>query len=345
MPPFSKILSPLQKLFTPKKVEFVKPLISIGLGSAGRADSGLIKEFRDVETIHTDKILLECLDGDSAAITKMSPWEISQLSSEVWSKAGATGALFPGSTSTIADFFQRPNAEIPKKLDFYSSRSIFKMAQTLTALSKGTPSLFSCDGFHYPLLALGGEVSDVLKGGLVEHDGISTHDLIITSSGWFKPKNWLEKEAAKISNKRDGNGNIVISDVASTHPLIPTKIPSGVKILATSPDNVAAILEFSEKAIAVLDHPEAGAVVSDSQRKFEATELRFFGESFEKKETSNQQKLLWNALKNKFLNDASFKEETTPNPIFSPRVEEILQARSLAELGATKIAFSKGGKS
>ena len=213
MPSWNKLIPPLRKFFVPQKP--VTPVIAMGLGSA---DRGLPQEFRDVKAVSIRELMLHHLGGDKEAIAKMSPREIKKLADTVWKEAKATGIIFPGSTNTIAEIFQDENAEIPTALDVPTANSIFKMDLTVKALSEETPSLYSCDGFNYPTTALKGKVTKSLEGGLVEHDGMSSHNIKV------KKGSWLGKETAKITKRRDGSGNPIIFNTPSTHPLVPTKI-------------------------------------------------------------------------------------------------------------------------
>ena len=335
MPSFNKILLPLKAFFVPKKM--VTPRIAIGLGSADRE---LPKEFQDVEVVKIRELMLKHLDGDQEKITKMSPREITALAKNVLDDAKATGVVFSGSTNTMADFFQNKNAEMPKRLDIPAANSIFKMAQSVKALSEETPSMYSCDGVNYPTVALGGAVAPVVASDFVKHDGTSKHDIIV------KKGSRLAKEAAKISNYRDDKGNVIIRNTPSTHPLFITRVPVGAEVLAQAPDGSPCIVAFNKNTVGIMDHPEVGAVKSDADRKSEEMSSRIFGEDFlgeEEKDSSEQNKLFWKILRDQFIKNAS-QQQDTPPPVpstkFCPRIDEILNSPSIEQLSATRVSMA-----
>lgn len=339
MPSWNKLIPPLRKFFVPQKP--VTPVIAMGLGSA---DRGLPQEFRDVKAVSIRELILHHLGGDKEAIAKMSPREIKKLADTVWKEAKATGIIFPGSTNTIAEIFQDENAEIPTALDVPTANSIFKMDLTVKALSEETPSLYSCDGFNYPTTALKGKVTKSLEGGLVEHDGMSSHNIKV------KKGSWLGKETAKITKRRDGSGNPIIFNTPSTHPLVPTKIPDEAEILATAPDGSPCIVAFNDNAIGVLDHPEAGTIKKDKRKK-DYSELGIFAEDFSNDKEVNQDdeqinKLFWKIIRNKFIADASVENNapTKPNTKISPRISEILDSPDIKTLSATRVSMATRAK-
>lgn len=327
-----KIVLPLKKIFVPR--------IAFGLSSV----KGILRrEFNDVETVHLKDLMLRHLNGDQNALTKMSPKEITELANTVLDEAKATGIVFPGDREVIPEFLWNKNAKVPWNLNAHAASSIFKMAQTRKALTEQTPSLHSCDGTHYPVVTLNGEVSRTPTTGSIQHGGMHSHDIAI------KNGTWLEEAIKEIpEHHRNGKEEIVVRDTPSTHTLWHTKIPNGVKILATTNDGAPCILSFHDKSIGVLDHPEVCAVNLPGHESE-------FGEGVEIGVKHNT--FLWQELRKKFLSDAT-PQDTPPQPpstelntaqttppqppstIFNHRVEEILNCRNIAELSATRISLA-----
>ncbi|MBM3580094.1 MAG: hypothetical protein FJX34_04915 [Alphaproteobacteria bacterium] len=92
--------------------------------------------------------------GHKEAIAKMSPDEIRQLS-DVGIKGSKTNRndLSGKCEYDHAKIFRDTSAKVPSVMNVLLANSIFKMAQTVTSLKMGLPSIYSCDAMHYPTIA------------------------------------------------------------------------------------------------------------------------------------------------------------------------------------------------
>lgn len=303
----------------------LKPVIAVGLGSV---DNGFMGQFNGADTVSIRQLMNKRLKDNNRPITDLSPREITKLAEEVFIETKANALICSGSTNTIAKFFQSEAADFPKKLDTPTANSIFKMGIAYYALLKGIPTIYSCDATNYPIVALGGKISPV-QHDIVHNTPFTTHNLII------KRGTWLAREAAKTTSLRDKDGNVIIKDVSSTHPLYPTKLPDNTDILASAPDGSTSIFSIAPLTMGIVDHPESGPVC-----EFRRGESTYPDE----KEENLEGLKLWSKISNIFIIAASLPKNTYPisENRLSPRILEILNAPNVSELSETKLSMATG---
>lgn len=311
-----------------------RPLIAIGFGSA---DMGFGWQFPTAETVLLRKVMRENLNGNVASLQKMSPRELSDFAKDNFEKTNPAALMFPGSHHTISKFLIDEKSSPPAEPNLDSVNSVIKMFIACHCLVIGLPIIFSCDGSQYAAVALGGKSTPVPYEPIkdrrfVPHDGTyTTHNVTVLKG------TWLHKLAEEVTPRRDDNGNVVLTEVSSTHPLIPTKLPDGAQVLATAPDDTFSMFSVSTRALAIVDHPEAYPPAIEQERRYEESGDRIPDSSFDGPN-------LWKKISECFVNAAKLPKHLRCDPImpekFSPRVQEIISARSWAEAASKQFAVS-----
>lgn len=308
------------------------PLIGICVGSV---DSGFNSEFYRAQTLMFRREISSHLNGKTEDIAKMSPAEINAFACMLICSTNVSAIMFPGSTNTIAEPFWKKGAKFPTNPSVRTANSLLKMAIAIEVLNLGMPAMFSCDASNYPVVALGGEVTPIPKGpNVVSHDGQYTNHNITVKKG-----TWLHQLAANVTPRRDEDGNAVLTNVSSTHPLFPKKLPDGFEVLATAPDNSASIFAVTPNVLGLVDHPEvyppAIAMENEYRSNYHSQEVI--------PDSDFDGRRLWQEISNTFVKAAEINSFRFPidKTRFSPVVQETLAEKSWAELSARQFAVGQ----
>lgn len=228
MPAGIKKLLPPFRNFSDLRKEAVKVVVSLG-----SAEGYISEYFKSLAVINNGiEINTEITrvkdEVRSADLIKMTPEQISQKALEIYKNANADAYVFPGSTNTIFRGFWDETHEMPKQPDIATARSFFKMAFVLHALSEnhGAPSLYSCDGINYPILALGGKISEpppIQVGDIKHSDGF--HSSILLEGTWLDRLVKQEIFGEVLKDK------LIARNIHSTHPLIMRERPAKLRVL------------------------------------------------------------------------------------------------------------------
>ncbi len=317
-----------------------EPLIGIGLGSVENKFSGA---FPGADILMFRLEVMQRI-GSRDALAMMTPWEISAVAKDVVEKTRVDAIMFPGSRNAIAELFWKPGEALPQETpktladvtqnEVLTAYCIFKMAMTIEALKRGIPSIYSCDATNYPVVAMGGEVVRVpTKAGSVVHNNGYDHSVTIPSGSW------LHKMSKKITSKKEKNGDIIIPDVCSTHPLLPKRVPASFAVLATAPDGSPSIFTVTPYVLGLVDHFEV-----TSPRLVRQSEMSTYTRDEDDAPNFESTKL-WEKLAKAFVKAAAMPNNLHPvdEKLFSPRIQEIMAVKDWTEY--SKTTFDLGQRS
>lgn len=209
-------------------------------------------------------------------LDRFSPDELSELAKYL---LGNSNAVFmPGSKNTIPEaLYKKDESLITSQNKSDVKRWLLKIAIAKNAIEFGLPLIASCESMGVLTLLSGGKlgkVSDIIPktipGIISDPDDEIVHSRfphdIIIPKGSAAKENWLYEMSLRSTQiKPCDDGNIIIPDVLSTHPLyssfegLSEDAESKVKILAYSPDGTPSIVQYcslGEYVLGIQDHIE-----------------------------------------------------------------------------------------